>query len=142
MAGLKLLAQDKEDLDVIAAALQDSILRVSDVAYASQSRSLSLRLWRFRHEDRDAERVLTGVRFDGVMGVQTRGIDRSDPESLLVLLNLDFVADSTPPGGRISLQFAWAGELRLSVEAVEVICADVSESKPTDKIPLHPDEPA
>lgn len=142
MAGLKLLAKDADDLGVIAAALQDSILRVADISYAKTSRNLSLRLWRFRNEAhikaKAGERVLTGLRLDDVMSIQARGIDRSDPEALLVLLSIHFTPDDTPPGGVMILQFAGGGELRLTVEAVEAICADVSDPKPTDRVPLHP----
>jgi len=139
MTGLKWLAKGEDDLSLIAAALQDSILRVADISYAKESRSLSLRLWRYRNESRDAERVLTGLRLDDVMTVQARAIDRSDPEALLVLLNIHFTPDETPPGGLMVLQFAGGGELRLSVEAIEAICVDVSDPQPTDKVPLHPD---
>lgn len=138
MTALKWLAKDTDDLGVVAAALQDAILRVADIAYAPSARSLSLRLWRFRNESERSERVLTGLRFDDVLGVQARGIDRSDPEAMLVLLDVSFTSDETPPGGVMTLQFSGDGELRITVEALEVICADVSDPKPTDKIPLHP----
>ena len=138
MTALKWLAKDADDLGVVAAALQDAILRVADISYAPNSRSLSLRLWRFRNESESPERILTGLRFDDVLGVQARGIDRSDPEGLLVLLDVTFTADDTPPGGMIVLQFSGDGELRITAEAIEVICADVSDPKPTDKVPLHP----
>ena len=138
MTALKWLAKDADDLGVVAAALQDAILRVADIAYAPSARSLSLRLWRFRNESKRSERVLTGLRFDDVLSVQARGIDRSDPEALLVLLDVTFTPDDTPPGGVMALQFSGGGELRITCEAVEIICADVSDPKPTDKVPLHP----
>lgn len=139
MAALKLLAKDADDLAIVAAALQDAILRVGDIAYAKTSRSVSLRLWRYRNESESSERVLTGLRFDDVLDIKARGIDRSDPEALLVLLDASFTAGDIAPSGTVLLQFAGGGELRLSVEAVEAICADVSDPKPTDKVPMHPD---
>ena len=143
MSGLKWLAKDAEDLGIVAAALQDAILRVGDISYSSKERSLSLRLWRFRNESKKSERVLTGFRLDDILSIKARGIDRSDPEALLVLLDVHFTPyPEDPPGGLIALQFAGGGELRLEAEAVEAICADISDPKGTDKIPLHPDVPA
>jgi len=141
MSALKLLAKDADDLTIIAAALQDSIMRVRDILVSKSGHNASLRLWRFRNESDKNERVLTGLRFDGVLDVKTRGIERSDPDAMVVLLNIDFTADETPPGGIITLQFAGGGEIRLAVEAIEMICADISDPKPTDKIPLHPAMP-
>jgi hypothetical protein len=141
MSALKLLAKDRDDLAIISAALQDSILRVGDFSVSKSSRSLSLRLWRFRNESDKNERILTGLRFDGVMDVKSRGIERSDPEAMVVLLNIDFTADDIPPGGLISLNFAGGGEMHINAEAIEVICADISDPKPTDKVPLHPAVP-
>ena len=42
------------------------------------------------------------------------------------------------PGGVVKLVFAGDGELHAQVEALEVILADVTTAKATDKIPLHP----
>ena len=138
MTALKWLAKDADDLGVVAAALQDAILRVADITFAPSKRSLSVRLCRFRNESARSERVLTGLRFDDVLSVQARGIDRSDPEAMLVLLDVNFTPDDSPPGGVITLLFSGNGEVRMSIEAIEVICADVSDPKPTDKVPLHP----
>lgn len=139
MSALKLLAKDEDDLVIIAAALQDSIVRLRDISVSKSSRSLSLRLWRFRNESDKNERVLTGLRFDGVLNVKSRNIEPSNPDAMIVLLNIDFIADETPPGGLIYLQFAGGGEMQITAEAIEMICADISDPRPTDKIPLHPD---
>ena len=92
MSALKLLAKDSDDLMVVAAALQDAILRVQDIKYNKASRSLTLRLWRYRNEGAGQERILTALRFDDVMDVKVRGILRDDPEALLVFLHANFTA--------------------------------------------------
>ena len=139
MNALKLLAKDSDDLTIIAAALQDAILRVLDISYHKASRSLTLRLWRYRNEGPGHERILTALRFDDVMDVKVRDIDRSDPEALLVLLGAKFTPGEVAPGGEILLQFAGGGELQLTVEAIETILSDISEPHKTDKVPIHPD---
>ena len=49
---LKLLAQDAEDLKVVAAALQDAVGRIGDISYEPGARRLTLALNRYRWEAR------------------------------------------------------------------------------------------
>lgn len=137
MTKLRLRAETQADLDIIAAAVQDAILRVGEITYNMRGRSLTLRMSRFRHEDDAGARAQSGLRFDGVLNVKARGIDRSDPEAMAVLLNLDFELTDAP-AGIMRLVFAGGGELHADVEALEVILADVTEARETDKLPLHP----
>ena len=138
MTKLRLRAESQADLEIIAAAVQDAILRVGEIIYDLRGRSLTLRMTRFRHEADKAARAQSGLRFDGVMNVRTRGIDRSDPEAMAVLLNIDFQM-TDKPAGLITLIFAGGGELQAEVEALEVILADVTDARETDKLPLHPE---
>ena len=137
MTKLRLRAETQADLDIIAAAVQDAILRVGEITYNMRGRSLTLRMSRFRHEDDAGARAQSGLRFDGVLNVKARGIDRKDPEAMAVLLNLDFELTDAP-AGIMRLVFAGGGELHADVEALEVILADVTEARETDKLPLHP----
>ena len=57
MTKLRLRVETQADLDVIAAAVQDAILRVGEITYNMRGRSLTLRMSRFRHEqERGPER--------------------------------------------------------------------------------------
>ena len=138
MTKLRLRAETQADLDVIAAAVQDAILRVGEITYNMRGRSLTLRMSRFRHEQDKGARAQSGLRFDGVLNVKARGIDRSDSEAMAVLLNLDFEETDTP-GGIMKLIFAGGGELHAEVEALDVILADVTDARETDKLPMHPE---
>jgi len=102
---------------VIAAAVQDAILRVGEIKYDLRGRSLTLRMTRFQHESDKAARAQSGIRFDSVLGVKTRGIDRSDPEAMAVLLNVIF-DETDKPAGVINLIFAGGGELQAEVECL------------------------
>ncbi len=137
MTKLRLRAETKADLEVIAAAVQDAILRVGEITYNMRAMSLTLRMSRFRHEDDKGARAQSGLRFDGVLNVKTRGIDRSDPQAMAVLLNLEYEGID-PPGGVLKLIFAGGGELHAEVEMLDVILADVTDAKATDKLPMHP----
>jgi len=138
MTSLKLRAEHKDDIHIMSSVLQDAILRVGEIHYVKSSRSLNLRLTRFRHESRSEERILCGLRVDGVMALQSRAIDRADPEAMAVLLSVGFEPSDTPPGGVLRLIFAGGGEIRIEVECLDIILADVSQPRKTDKLPLHP----
>ena len=136
---LKLKAHTAEDLTVISSLVQDAILRVGEIRFDKSARALSLRLSRFSHEDEAAsERTLTGLRFDGVMSVASRGIDRSDKEAMAVLMSVQFTEGKPKPSGKLSLIFAGGGEIVCDVECIVVILADVSEPRATESRPLHP----
>ncbi len=140
---LKLRAETKDDLVVISSTLQDAILKVGEISYDTKGRFLNLRLSRFKHENQSAsERVQTGLRIDSVLNVKSRQIDRSDPEAFAVLLSVNFEKASkskTDPSGVLQLVFAGGGEMNVDVECIEVMLADVSTVRVTDKLPLHSD---
>ena len=81
MTKLRLKAETQDDLSIIAAAVQDAILRVGEITYNMRGRSLTIRMSRFRHEQDVGARAESGLRIDGVLNVKTRGIDRKDPEA-------------------------------------------------------------
>jgi hypothetical protein len=135
---LKLRAESPDDIPIISSTLQDAILRVGEIQYNQQGRALTLRLTRFRHETDNNTRILTGLRIDGILALKAKNIDRSDPKAMAVLLSISFDPDDTPPGGKLRLVFAGGGELLAEIEALSLILADVSDSRKTDKLPMHP----
>src|SRR5205807_2162181 len=92
-AGLRLRAEDAEDLAVISACLQDALVSVRDLAYDRGARRFVFVANRFRWEGRDPgeegapfERTLCGVAFDEIDGVAYRGFHRSEEDRILPLL--------------------------------------------------------
>ena len=138
---LKLKAETAEDITVLSSALQDAILRVGEIHYSAKSHAFTLRLSRFRHEaDGKSERVLCGLRFDGVLSVSSKGLKREDSEAFAVLIAMTFTPDAAKPAGIIHLVFAGGGEIRLQAECIDAVLADVSEPRTTKSVPLHPQD--
>jgi Protein of unknown function (DUF2948) len=145
-APLRLVAQDAEDLKVIAALLQDAVLPVTELKYDARQRRFAALVNRFRWEDRvEAERVgraYERVRsllvVEDVRKVQSLGFDRSEKDLVLSLLSMSFEPgeDGT---GRLTLTLAGDGAVALDVEALEVCLDDVTRPyrAPSGKVPQH-----
>jgi len=135
---LRLLAEDAEDLAIIAAALQDAVGKIGEIHYEAPSRQLTLVFNRFRWEadGAAAQRVRAGLQFGGVLGVQARKLRRDAPEAVIELLTIDF-EPAEAPGGAVVLSFAGGGDLRIQVECIDAALADISSPWPTKRAPMH-----
>ena len=133
---LRLLAADPEDLALVAAALQDAVARIGDIRYEAKARRLTLTVNRYRWEARESERVRSALQVGSVLSVQARRLRRGAKEAVIELLTLSF-EPTEAPGGTITLTFAGGGDLRLTVECLDAILADVSEPWPTPRVPKH-----
>lgn len=138
---LKLLAQDHEDLAVISAALQDAVCKVGDIRWEPARRQLTVAANRFRWETGDRkERIRAAVQVGGVLGVKARRIRRDAKRAVLELLAVTFEPGEAP-GGAIVFGFAGGADLRVEVECLDVVLADVSAAWPAVAEPRHDDTP-
>ena len=134
--GLKLIANDADDLRVLSAALQDAIIRVGDIRFDPVGRSATLQMSRYRHEDARPSRILSGLRLDGVLAMQSHGFDRSNPDAYAVLLDVAF-EETDAPAGTVLMTLAGGGMIRLQVEALDATLADAGEAKRARARPDH-----
>jgi len=148
MSDLKLLAFDAEDLSVIAAHLQDAVLRVEDMAYVKADRRFAVVANRFdwshladtKTKQRDGFiRRRAGLRIEHVRGAKTSGIDLSLKDRALSLLTLTFEPTEAPQG-HVTLTFAGGGAVRLEVECIEAALTDLGAAWSTRRKPEHVDD--
>ena len=144
---LRLLAQDADDLAVISAALQDAVARIGDIRWDAQGRTLTLACNRFRWEaggqkaarrQGAGERVRSALQLGDVTGVQARNLKRDAKGAIVELLAIAFEPGEAP-GGTVLLTFAGGGDLRVGVDCLDVVLADVSEPWSTPSRPGHAD---
>ena len=145
-APLRLKAFDSEDLQVIAALVQDAVFPATEMKWDRRRRRFALLLNRFRWEEavratrpeRPYERVQSVLAFEDVMKVSSQGFDRHDPDLILSLLEITFTPgeDTT---GRVELILAGDGAIALEVEALEATLCDVTRPyvAPSGKAPHH-----
>ena len=133
---LRLLAEDAIDLQIMSAALQDAVLRPADVVWEPGARTVTIALSRFCWEC-GGTRVMAAMQFGDVLAVKSRRLPRG-AETALELLAIDFEPGEAP-GGRVILMFAGGGDLRIDVECLDAVVADLSERWPAKVSPVHDD---
>ena len=142
MAGLKLRAADGEDLAVISAILQDSLVTIGEMTYLPDENRFVLVANRFRWEPqagqapKKGERVLTGLCIDGVKAVSRRGFSPRESDRILSLLALH--AEGEGAQASLILNFAGGSSVRLEVEQIMCHLDDLGEPWPTRWRPKHP----
>ena len=132
-APLRLIAQSPDDLQVLAALVQDAVFPITEMTYSKRQHRFALLLNRFRWEDKAAaelegrpfERVRSLLVFDDVLGVRSQGIDRGDKDTILSLLGITF-SPAEEGSGVVELILAGDGTVALQMEALEVTLTDVS----------------
>lgn len=138
---LRLLAHDAEDLGVLSAALQDAIAKIGDIRWDAQGRTLTIACNRFRWEadGKSGERVRSALQFGDVTGVQGRNLRRDAKGAVVELLSIGFDPAEEAPAGIVTLTFAGGGDMRVSVDCLDVALADVSDPWATPRTPGHAD---
>lgn len=143
---LKLIALDRDDLEVISAHLQDAVVKIGEILWRPGERRVVIALNRFDWEAaQDAipswQRRRAALRFDRVMSCKCRDLNCGAKDQVLNLLAVEFT-ESDAPGGVITLLFSGGGALRLEVECLEVEAVDLGPVWTTARCPEHADSDA
>lgn len=138
---LKLAALDAEDLTVISAHLQDAILRPEDLTYLKGEKRFALVLRRFdwsAGRKAPPRRRLSGLHFERVLAVRTRGLDQGPDAMPLSLLAITFTPGDAP-SGQVEILFSGQGTIRLEVECIEARMRDLGPVWEAGGRPGHDD---
>jgi len=148
---LKLVALDKDDIEVVSAHVQDALVKVGDIFWQPREHRFMMALNRFDwmgaldakpdynpapRDSADYRRCRTALRFERVSACKCRNLDQTDKEALLNLLAVEF-AENDAPGGVVSLIFSGGGVIRLEVECLEAELADLGEVSAAALCPDH-----
>jgi hypothetical protein len=133
---LKLLAVDAEDLSIISAHLQDSVIKVGDFVYLPKEQRFAFAANRFDWvsavEGEGNRRRRAAIHFDRVRSVKCRNIDRENPNQALCLLAVAF-EETDPPSD---------ASIRIEVECIEARLADLGPVWAATCCPAHAVEEA
>ena len=89
---LKLIGKNIEDLQVISAYCQDSVVKLKDIIFLKKNRTFVMMLNRFMWEDaekgafRQNKRIRCAIKFDEVLEVKSKKINQKNKNRLLECL--------------------------------------------------------
>ena len=139
---LKLIAKTEEDLRVVSAHLQDSIVNIADIASLKKNKIFLMQLNRFMWEDvekgvfRKNKRIRTVLKFENVLNVLSKNINQHKKDKFL-----DFLAIETikTPDKNYEMKIIFAGDsiIRIISEVIEVTLDDQGEAWDTKNKPKH-----
>ncbi|MBI2706854.1 MAG: DUF2948 family protein [Proteobacteria bacterium] len=139
---LRMIAQDGDDLHVIAACLQDALVPLSGLEYDKEGGHFHLVAnrfcWECESDDKDKgiscyTRVPAGLAFHHVTEVQKKGLDLHNTSELVNLLTIHNVEN----GNCIHLVFSGGSEIKLTVDKLSCHLKDMDEPYPTPNKPEH-----
>lgn len=142
---LKLVALDKDDIEVVSAHVQDGVVKVGDIFWQPREHRFVMALNRFDwmtavdakpDTKADYRRCRTAMRFERVIACKCRNLDQSNKDARLNLLAVEFT-ESDAPAGVITLTFSGGGVIRLDVECLEAELADLGEVATVAICPDH-----
>jgi hypothetical protein len=150
----RLAAADAEDLQMMSARLQDAAGKLKDFAWLPRQRRFLALVNRYRWEDAKTDkgsRVRAGLKFDGVLKVESRNLKHGAPDAVISLLAVTFTpkTSATPntpgnadqdPGGIIELVLAGGGAFRLTVECIDAELSDLTGPWAARARPIHEGE--
>ena len=139
---LKLLAKTDEDLRVISAHLQDSIVNLANIASLRKNKIFLVQLSRFMWEDvekgvfRKNKRIRSILKFDNVLEVNSKNINQDGEENFLDFLAIE---SSQMPDNNYEMRIIFAGDsiIKIISEVIEVTLDDQGEAWDTKNKPNH-----
>jgi len=138
---LKLKADDKNDLKVFAAYLQDSITVPQDIKYLQKNRAFICVFNRFMWEDaekgvfRDNKRIRSAFKINDVKSVKSKNLNQKEKRALEFLtINIE---QDNQENIYINLLFSGNMTISVNVEAINATLEDFSDSWKTKIKPIH-----
>ena len=139
---LKLIARTDEDLRIISAHLQDSIVSTSNIANLKKNKIFLMQLNRFMWEDvekgvfRKNKRIRTILKFENIIEVNSKNINQNKKGKFL-----DFLAVESKqmPDDNYELKLTFSGDsiIKVLVEVIEATLDDQGEPWDTKNKPKH-----
>lgn len=141
------MALDADDLLVISAHVQDSVLLSADIDFDPAKGLLFVPVNRFAWEAPAARRLFfkkyerrrSVLHFSKVTSLKSSGLDRGDPNEVQSILSITFApsSDEGDPGGHIQLNLGGGGGLLLQVECIEAQLTDLGAAWQASSKPNH-----
>ena len=139
---LKLIGKNQEDLKVISAYLQDSVVTVKDMAFLKNNRIFVMIVNRFMWEDveggvfRQNKRIRCAIKFEEIFKIRSKNINQKRTSKILECLainsnlNIDKIYET-------KIFFSGGSVITLFAEAIDVVMHDLGKPWNVKHIPRH-----
>ena len=140
--GLKLIGKNQENLKVISAYLQDSIVVVNDMVFLKQNKTFIMIVNRFMWEDfekgifSEVKRIRCAIKFEEVLEVKSHNINQKNKKSSLEYLAIQ-CSSNIDETYNIKIFFAGDSVITILSEAIEVFMRDLGKPWYVKHAPLH-----
>ena len=139
---LKLIAKNQEDLKVLSAYLQDSIVNVKDIAFLKKNKTFVMIVNRFMWEDvekgifRQNKRIRCAIKFEEVFTVRSKNINQNNKNRPLECLAIK-CSQAFEKTYEIKIFFAGDSIITIISETIEVVMHDLGQPWNVKHIPEH-----
>ena len=139
---LKLIGKNQEDLKVISAYVQDSIVAVKDIVFLRKNRIFIMMVNRFMWEDvekgllKQNKRTRCAIKFEEVLKVKSKEINQKNKNKFLECLAIKYKEISNN-NYKIKIFFSGDNIITLISEAIEVVMHDVGKPWNVKHIPKN-----
>ena len=141
-ANLKLIVRNREDLKVISAYSQDSVVAIKDITFLKKNRIFIMIINRFMWEDierginRQSKRIRCALKFEGILKVKSKKINQKNKNKRLECLAIEY-NEILSKNNEIIFFFAGGGVITLISEFIEAVMHDLGEPWNVRHTPKH-----
>ena len=139
---LKLIGNNHEDLKIISAYIQDSIVAVKDMVFLEQNRIFIMMINRFMWENVEKEtfrrnkRIRCAIKFEEVLKVKSKEINQKSKNKILECLAIK-CSEISNSNYEIKIFFAGDSIITLISETIEVVMHDLGKAWNVKHVPKH-----
>ena len=139
---LKLMGKNKDDLKVISAYLQDSVLKVKDIVFLKKNKTFIMIVNRFMWEDfekgffRKNKRIRCAVKFEEVIKVESKNINQKNKNKPLEFLAIRWNLTNEKIF-KIKIFFSGDAIITITTESIDVIMHDLGKPWEVKRVPAH-----
>ena len=123
----KIIANDIEGLQIIAAYCAGAEVLVSDIKYLQSNKVFLISLERFKVESKNEDKKSNSIlKFAFIENVKSKNIRQDNPDQKLELLSMDYLKNND--NYEINLMFTNNAYITLSTEIIEVTLDDQNKT--------------
>ena len=139
---LKLIGKNEEDLKVISAYCQDSLVAIKDMVFLKKNKNFIMMVNRFMWEDaekgafRQNKRIRSAIKFQEVIEVKSQNINQKNEKRILECLAIK-CNKNLDKNYVIKIFFSGGGIITIVSEVIDILLDDLGKPWNVKHFPSH-----